>query len=363
MRKAFARGRSGAGGPARSGPLPLPVVLPALLTALPVTMTFAVIIGSVEISFVDTWRILAHRVFPDLVEPAWPRAHEAIVLTARLPRVLLAAVVGAGLALVGVVLQTLVRNPLADPLLLGVSSGATFGAVLVVISGFTAFGLYSLPVSAFLGALASLIAVYLLAQTGGRTTTTRLILSGVVVGQVMLSAANLIIMTSGDPHAAKQVTRWTLGGLGGTGWDMLPLPSVVLLAVLVLLVLQMGSLNVLMLGEETATGMGLPVHRFRAVMFVLASLATGVMVAVSGAIGFVGLMMPHIARLLVGTDHRRVLPVAPLLGAVFLVVADLAARTLASPEEIPVGILTALCGAPFFLWLMRRDAGNRKPLM
>lgn len=346
-----------------SGRLPVAVAVPILLAVLPVAMTFGIIAGSVDISGTDTWRILLHQVFPGMSEPTWPASHETIVIVARLPRVLLAAIVGAGLAMVGMVLQTLVRNPLADPLLLGVSSGATLGAVLVVVSGFTLFGLYSLPLSAFAGALLSLTVVYLLAQTGGRMTGNRLVLSGVVVGQVLSACSSLIIMTSGDPHAAVQVNRWMLGGLGGTTWEMLPLPSVVVLVALAVLAVRTRSLNILMLGEEMATGMGLHVHRYRAGMFVLASLTTGVIVSVSGGIGFVGLMMPHIARLLVGTDHRRALPVAALLGAAFMIMADLAARTLASPEEIPVGIFTALCGAPFFLWLMRRNARDRKSVV
>lgn len=346
----------------RPGLLPLSLVLGLLAGALPVAATFGVIVGSVDVSFADTWRITVHRLLPGLVEPDWPRAHEAIVVTARAPRVLLAAMTGAGLAGVGAVLQTLVRNPLADPLLLGISSGATLGAVLVVIGGLTLFGAYSTPAAAFLGALGTLVAVYLLARTGRRMTVTRLILSGVVVGQVCSAAASLMIMMSGDPHASRAVQRWTLGGLGGTTWEDLPLAAVAVGVGLLVTAAATPALNVLQLGEEMAHGMGLRVHRFRALMFVTTSLATGVLVALSGPIGFVGLMMPHIARLLVGTDHRRAVPVAVLLGASFMIMADLAARTLAAPQEVPVGILTALCGAPFFLWLMRRDARAGKTM-
>ncbi|MBV2365566.1 FecCD family ABC transporter permease [Streptomonospora nanhaiensis] len=344
--------------PTRRGRLPLPVALALLLAALPLAMTLGVGAGSVGISAADTWRILLHQAAPGLVPPDWPPATEAIVVTARLPRVLLAALVGAGLAGVGLVLQTLVRNPLADPLLLGVSSGATFGAVVVVVFGVRLFGGQSLPATAFLGALAALVAVYLLARTGGRISTLRLILSGVVMAEVLSAAAALVIMTSGDPHAAALVQRWTLGGLGGTTWATLPAPAAAVAVSTLVVAAQTPALNVFALGEETATGIGLNVGGFRAAMFVVVSLATGVLVAVSGPVGFVGLMMPHIARMLVGPDHRRALPVAVLLGAPFMVLADLVARTLARPEEIPVGILTALCGAPFFLWLMRR--GTRR---
>ncbi|WP_017595757.1 FecCD family ABC transporter permease [Nocardiopsis potens] len=347
---------------ARRGTVPLPLLLPILVAAVPVAATFGVIAGSVDVSFTDTWRIVAHRAFPGLVRPDWPPAHEAIVTVARAPRVLLAALAGAGLAAVGAALQTLVRNPLADPLLLGISSGATLGAVLVVVTGFSVLGLLTLPLTAFLGALLALAAVYALAQARGRMTATRLILSGVVVGQLCHALASLSIMLSGDPHVAKQVQRWTLGGLAGTTWQTLPVVAAAVLAALLAIAAAAPALNVLQLGEETAVGMGLAVNRFRVLMFTATSLATGVLVSVCGPIGFVGLMMPHIARLLVGSDHRRVLPVAILLGASFMILADLAARTLAAPEEIPVGILTALCGAPFFLWLMRRDArrGGRR---
>ncbi|MDA0566353.1 iron ABC transporter permease [Streptomonospora sp. S1-112] len=339
----------------RRGRVPLPVALALLLAALPLAATLGVGVGSVGVSAADTWRILLHQAAPGLVTPTWPPATEAIVVTARLPRVLLAALVGAGLAGVGLVLQTLVRNPLADPLLLGVSSGATLGAVVVAVFGVRLFGGASLPVTAFVGALAALVAVYVLARTGGRISTLRLILSGVVMAEVLAAAAALAIMTSGDPHAATLVQRWTLGGLGGTTWATLPAPAAAVAVCTLVIAAQTPALNVFALGEETATGVGLGVNGFRAAMFVVTSLATGVLVAVSGPVGFVGLMTPHIARMLVGPDHRRTLPVAVLIGASFMILADLAARTLARPEEIPVGILTALCGAPFFLWLMRRS--------
>ncbi|GAB3211115.1 FecCD family ABC transporter permease [Marinactinospora thermotolerans] len=357
-----ARRAAGSAAPVRrgGGRLSVAVVLPLLVAGLVAAVTAGIAVGSVAVSPADTWGIMLHRVVPGWVEVSWPATHERIVLSSRLPRVLLGVVAGAGLALVGMVLQALVRNPLADPSLLGVSSGATLGAVLVVVSGVGLFGVYSLPLSAFLGALVALVTVYLLARTGGRTGSTRLVLSGVVVGQVFLSASSLLIMTSGDPHASTAVTRWTLGGLGGTTWQTLTLPSAVVVLLLAALAARTRSLNLLLAGEEAATTMGLAVGRFRTEMFLLTALVTGVIVAVSGVIGFVGLMMPHIARLLVGADHRRALPVATLLGAVFLVLADLASRTLASPEELPVGILTALSGAPFFLWLMHRESRGRR---
>lgn len=187
-------------------------------------------------------------------------------------------------------------------------------------------------------------------------TTARLILAGVAVAEVLSALASFLVVTSDDPHKAQAAVRWMLGGLGGTTWAMVGIPSAAVLFGTVLLLAVSRPLNLLYVGEESATTLGLDVHRFRAVVFVLVALMVGAMVAVSGAIGFVGLIMPHIVRLLVGADHRRALPAAALLGASFLVGCDLVARVVVAPEEVPVGILTALVGGPFFLWLMRRKA-------
>ncbi|MFJ3616787.1 FecCD family ABC transporter permease [Streptomyces iakyrus] len=337
--------------------IPYPLVLLLLGALVLVSATFGIAVGSIGVPADQVWGILLHRVHPALADPTWTPVRETIVIDVRLPRVLLAGVVGAGLAVCGMALQALVRNPLADPMLLGVSSGATVGAVLVVVFGLTLFGVFSLPVAAFLGALAALVAVYFLARSGGRMTTVRLVLAGVAMAEVLSALASFLVVTSDDPHKTQSALRWMLGGLGGTTWTVVWIPvGAVLLGTAVLLGV-CRSLNLLLAGEEAAVALGLDVHRFRAAMFTLVALMIGTIVAVSGQIGFVGLIMPHVVRLLVGADHRRALPAAALLGAAFLIAADLAARTVMSPEEIPVGILTALVGGPFFLWLMRRRTG------
>ncbi|MDG9700838.1 iron ABC transporter permease [Streptomyces sp. DH37] len=340
----------------RPGPPPYPVVLALLGALLLVSLTAGVAIGSVRVPPGQVWGIVAHHLGAGWVEADWTRARETIVLDVRAPRVLLGAVTGAGLAVVGTAMQALVRNPLADPYLLGVSSGASLGAVLVIVSGVALFGPLSLPVSAFAGALLTLLLVYVTARAGGRITSVRLVLSGVAVAAVLTAATHLVLLTAERGNQAREVLAWTLGGLGGVRWGTLWLPAAVLVAAVALLLVQARPLNLLLAGEEAATTMGLDVARFRARMFVLLSLVTGVLVAAAGPIGFVGLMLPHTVRLFAGGDHRRVLPAAALAGAVFLVWADIAARTVAAPQEIPVGVLTALCGGPFFLWLMRRDA-------
>ncbi|KUH74091.1 ABC transporter permease [Mycolicibacterium novocastrense] len=329
------------------------LVLAALVALLLVCVTAGVTIGSVALPPGQVWQILLHRLNPMLVDPTWPPVRASIVLDARLPRVVLAAVIGAGLAGCGMVLQAVVRNPLADPMLLGVSSGASVGAVAVLVAG-AGLGLFMLPAAAFLGALVALVAVYFLARTGGRMTTLRLILAGVAVAEVLSAVASLLIVTSDDPHKAQSAVRWMLGGLGGATWSTVWIPAIALAVGIAVLLAVTRPLNLLYSGEEAAAALGLDVHRFRAAMFVVVALMVGAMVAVSGAIGFVGLIMPHIVRMLVGADHRRALPAAALLGASFLIACDIAARTVAAPEELPVGVLTALVGGPYFLWLMRR---------
>ncbi|OEU86064.1 ABC transporter permease [Streptomyces abyssalis] len=332
------------------------VTLAVLGVLLLASLTAGLATGSVHVPPGQVWGIVAHALGAGGPDPAWSQARETIVLDVRAPRVLLGAVTGAGLALVGTAMQALVRNPLAEPYLLGVSSGASLGAVSVFVFGVSVFGPVSLSAAAFAGALLTLLLVYTTARTGGRITSVRLVLSGVAVAAVLSAVTNLLLLTTEQGNEARAVLAWTLGGLGGVQWDSLWLPGAALLLGIVVLLIQARPLNLLLAGEEAATTMGLDVARFRSRMFVLLSLVTGVLVAAAGPIAFVGLMLPHIVRLFVGGDHRRVLPAAALGGAVFLVCTDIAARSLTAPMEIPVGVLTALCGGPFFLWLMRREA-------
>ncbi|OUC94466.1 ABC transporter permease [Streptosporangium minutum] len=317
-------------------------------------VTAAIAAGSVPLPAGQVWGILLHNLHPALAEPTWTPVRETIVMDVRLPRVVLAGAIGAGLSVCGMALQALVRNPLADPMLLGVSSGAGVGAVTVVVFGLSVFGAFSLPIAAFLGALAALVAVYFLARSGGRMTTVRLVLAGVAMAEVLSAVASFLVVTSNDPHKTQAAVRWMLGGLAGTTWTVVWIPAAAVLLGTVALIGVSRPLNLLLAGEEAAASLGLDVHRFRSALFVLVAMMIGTTVAVSGAIGFVGLIMPHVVRLLIGADHRRALPATALLGAAFLIVADLTARTLIAPEEIPVGIITALVGGPFFLWLMRR---------
>ncbi len=326
------------------------VLVAALTLALAAAGAAALTYGSVRIPPAEVFDILTGRA-------EGPSPYRTIVMDVRMPRVLLGAAVGAGLAVIGTALQALVRNPLADPFLLGVSSGASAGAVGVIVLGWGA-GLavtVTIPAASFAGALLALVVVYALArEPGGGFTTGRLVLAGVAVSYILSALTSLILVVSARADHLQEVLYWTLGGLGSARWDTLAVPLTVLALGTAVLLTLARPLDLLLVGEEGATVLGLDTARFRAGVFVLASLLTGVLVAHSGAIGFVGLMVPHAARMLVGAGHRALLPVAALMGAVFLVVADLAARTVAAPQDIPVGVLTALTGGPFFLWQLRR---------
>lgn len=329
-------------------------VITVLVLATVASTLFAVTIGAVQVGPAQVWGIVADRLVPGSVTPAWTPAQAQIVWDFRLPRALLALLVGAGLAVVGTVLQALVRNPLADPFLLGVSSGASLGAVLVFILGSSVLGGLSLSVAAFLGALLALVLVYVLAQRSGRITPARLVLAGVALAYLFQAVYSYVLQQAQSGRAAQQVLFWLMGSLGGARWEMLPIPTVVLLAGVAYLLVQHRPLNALGSGEESAISLGINVTALRVRLFLLTSLLVGVLVATSGAIAFVGLIVPHTARMLVGADHRRVLPVSALLGAVFLQLVDVAARTVAAPQELALSIVAAVFGVPFFLWLLRR---------
>ncbi|RJO69343.1 iron ABC transporter permease [Nocardia panacis] len=296
--------------------------------------------------------VLAHRLtgrIPD--DPGL----DTIVWQLRVPRTLLAALVGAGLALAGATMQTLVRNPLADPFLLGVSSGAGVGAAAVITSGlFAGAGVWALSGGALAGAFLAAALVFAVAMAQGGLTPLRLVLTGTVLGSAFSAFSSYLIFRSAEPSAAQSVLFWLLGSLAGADWTRVGLPLAVVAVCGLILLAAGGWLDALHLGAETAASVGVPVRGLRIGLFGLLAVLVGVLVAVSGGIGFVGLVVPHAARLMVGPRHRRLLPVCVLTGALFLVVADAATRVLVRPTEIPVGVLTGLVGAPAFLILLGR---------
>ena len=301
------------------------LLLIALGALLLVSCVVSLGFGPARVPVDVVWQILLNKLF-GIGDMNWSAGQEHIVWLIRVPRMLLGALVGAGLALIGAVLQAVTRNPLADPHLLGVTSGATLGAVIVVLHVGEIVGLLTLPIAAFIGALLSMVLVLAIASRHGRLDSDRLLLCGVAVSFVMMAVANTLLFL-GDHRASSAVLFWMLGGLGLARWELLAIPSASVLLGLVLLLGMARPLNALMAGEQTAVTLGLNARNVRLRVFLIASLMTGVLVAISGSIGFVGLMIPHIARRLVGAEHRRLLPVSALLGSVFLVWVDVAART------------------------------------
>jgi iron complex transport system permease protein len=321
------------------------------LVLLVVTVLVAVAIGPAGLGVGEVARSIGGHLGLD-VAPV-PRLHDAIVWELRLPRVLTAAAVGAGLALAGAVMQSLTRNPLADPYLLGLSSGASLGAVAVLVVGVSLL----LPVAAFAGALLALVATFSLARTGGTLTPSRAVLAGLAVSQLCAAGTSLVIFWTATGDSYREILSWLLGSLAGATWQSVVIAGTAVLVVGGVVLAQAVRLDAFAFGDTAAAALGIDVDRTRWSLMTLVALLTGAMVAVSGAIGFVGLVLPHAVVSLTGPAHRRLLPVAAIAGAVFLVWADTIARTVFEPRELPVGIVTALVGVPVFAFLLRRRQG------
>ncbi|QQM20503.1 iron chelate uptake ABC transporter family permease subunit [Rhodococcus sp. P-2] len=280
---------------------------------------------------------------------------DGIVWDLRLPRTLLAALCGAGLGLCGAIMQSLLRNPLADPFVLGISSGASTGAVLIVILG-VGSGVIGLSSGAFIGAVISFALVLLLAHAAGGTPD-RVILAGVAATQLFSALTSFIVITSADPEQTRGVMFWLLGSLGGADWLDVALCAAVVAVGLVVCLTHSRALDAFAFGEDAAASLGVNVWRVRVTLLLATALMTAVIVSVAGAIGFVGLVLPHAARALVGSNHRRLLPASALIGSIFLVWVDAVARTAIAPQELPAGVVTALVGVPAFaVILWRRKA-------
>lgn len=327
----------------------------ALAIACAVAVVLSVAVGSVAIPPVRVVEVIVAHLLPWTGDRAAAGLDGQIVWEFRLPRALLGLVVGAALAVAGAVLQAVVRNPLADPFIFGVSSGASVAAVAALTLTAGLFSAVSVPAAAFVGALVTTLAVFLLAQRGGRVTPNRLVLAGVAMSYLLSSITSyLVLRASGPDQGVGQVLSWLSGSLAAAQWSDLGIPALVLVLATVVLVLLAPILNAFLTGDETAASLGVDVGRVRLVLFVITSLLVGVVVAVSGSIGFVGLVVPHAVRMVIGSNHRWVLPASALAGGLLLVVVDIGARLVLAPTEVPVGLLTAVVGAPFFLWLLHR---------
>ncbi|MGC0362482.1 iron complex transport system permease protein [Rhodococcus sp. 27YEA15] len=282
---------------------------------------------------------------------------DGIVWNLRLPRTVLAALCGAGLGLCGAVMQSMLRNPLADPFVLGISSGASTGAVLIVVLGIGS-GAIGLSSGAFLGAVVSFVLVLLLAHLAGGTPD-RVILAGVAATQLFSAITSFVVITSADPEQTRGVLFWLLGSLGGADWFDVMMCAAVVAVGLVTCLTHTRSLDAFAFGEDAASSLGVNVLRVRLTLLLATALMTAAIVSVAGAIGFVGLVLPHAARALVGPGHRRLLPTSALIGAVFLVWVDTVARTAIAPQELPAGVVTALVGVPAFAIILWKRKGRR----
>ncbi len=332
------------------------VVLVCLGLALLAVVIVAVALGAVYVPITTTARIILSRLplLNRLVAVDWTSTQEAIIVSVRLPRVILALLVGMGLALAGTIFQGLFRNPMADPSIIGSSQGAALGATIAFFLGIHV-GLGSLsavPLFAFAGAMLALALVYFIARAGGRVSVSSLLLVGIAISSFLASIVSLLMVISED--RMHNIFFWLMGGLGTGNWDMVLAVVPFILVGSVVSMLFARDLNLLMLGEERASQLGLEAERFKWIMLAVAALVVGAAVSVSGIIGFVGLMTPHIVRLLTGPDHRYLIPGSLIGGGLFLVLADTLARTVIAPNELPVGIVTAFFGAPFFIYLLKR---------
>ncbi|QNG21132.1 iron chelate uptake ABC transporter family permease subunit [Rhodococcus triatomae] len=325
------------------------------LVVLVLSVALAVTLGPADLSVRDVYAVILEHL--GLAEAGVTRLQDAIVWQLRLPRTLLAAVCGAGLALCGAIMQSLLRNPLADPFVLGISSGASTGAVLVVVLGLGG-GILSLSTGAFLGAAVSFTLVMLLAAGAGGGTS-RVILAGVAGTQLFSALTSFIVISSADAEQTRGVLFWLLGSLSGAGWDDVALCASVFAVGLVVCYLHASALDAFTFGNDAAAALGVSVPRVRAVLFTITALITAVLVSAAGAIGFVGLVLPHAARFLVGPSHHRLLPATVLAGAIFMVWVDAIARTVFEPQEIPVGVVTALIGVPAFAVILFRMRSSR----
>lgn len=332
-------------------------LLPILTMLLIAVVLLAVGIGAVQIAPDQVVAILLRQIGIDAGTPFEAR-QESVLMVIRLPRVVAGVLIGAALAVSGAMIQGLFRNPLADPGLIGISSGSALAAAVTIVLGSTVLsgaqavlGDWMLPIAAFGGGIATTLLIYRLASGGGRTSVTTLLLAGIAVNALTGALIGLLTITATDDQL-RDLTFWSLGSLGRASWTLIGITLPFMMIALLPLPFLGRALNAFLLGEDEAAHIGVDVERVKIAVVVLVALGVGAGVAMAGSIGFIGLVVPHLLRLVAGPDHRYLLPGSALLGAALLVGADLLARTIAIPAEVPIGIVTALVGAPFFFWLL-----------
>jgi iron complex transport system permease protein len=336
-------------------------VILILALALFFFIGFFATIGTANVSIIDTFKIIGSKVpiinrYIDISNIK--DSYKTIILSIRLPRVLLGVLVGASLSTAGVAFQGMFKNPMADPYVIGISSGAALGAAISIVLNLklNLFGISTISIFAFIGALIAVFIVYNIAKVKNKVPVTTLLLSGVAVGQ-FLTAIMSFIMVIYDKDMTK-IIYWTLGSLSGKGWDSFVRICIPTILSIIIMNIFARDLNIMLIGEESAYSLGVDVEKIKIYVLLLGTFITSMVVSVSGIIGFVGLIIPHIVRIIVGPDHKILLPSSALIGGIFMIFADTIGRTLISPVEIPVGIITALFGGPFFIYLLRKKKKN-----
>ncbi|SFC38702.1 iron complex transport system permease protein [Alkalibacterium subtropicum] len=329
-----------------------------LLTFLIIlSVGIGVTVGQVSIPLSESFQILANKLSGGLIgdlDTLSSNAYTNIIWQIRFPRVLLAMLTGMGLAMAGAVMQTTVQNPLADPYILGISSGASLGATFAIMIGFGGTSILAqmgLSFWAFLGAITAAFLVLLLSNVGGQVNSIKLVLSGMVLNALFTAFSNFIIYIANDAEGIRSVTFWMMGSLAGASWSILPLIATVVIAGFLFFVTQERILNIMLLGDEAAITLGVNLAFYRKLYLVVASILTGIIVANSGMIGFVGLIIPHIVRGIVGSNHRYFLTLSIFSGSLFMVWSDILSRIILPTVELPIGILTSLIGAPLFIYI------------
>ncbi|MCE9676669.1 FecCD family ABC transporter permease [Paraclostridium bifermentans] len=329
----------------------------ALTIILAGTIVGAIAVGSTYIEPGEVYKVLLNRLTNGtLFSGVGEVMTQNIIWEIRFPRVILGAICGAGLAICGVLMQCVTKNPIAEPYILGISSGASCGAVFVIVlGGVSSVGINSITSGAFVGSLLSGVLVFAIGTQMGKTTsTTRLVLTGMAISTIFSALTNLLIYSAKNSNQAKNALFWTVGSLGGAKWDVLLIPFVVLLIVMIVAFIMSKSLDILLLGDDSAIILGINVKLIKSVILILATLLTSTLVAITGAIGFIGLVVPHICRTIAGSDHKKLIVLSALIGSIFLIASDVLARGLFPPVEIPIGIITSLIGGPFFLYLISK---------
>ena len=326
----------------------------SLIIILIISMILGIAVGSTYIEFNTVYKSIINKVLGNnLFQVNWDVLVENIIFDVRMPRVFLAAITGAGLAISGILMQCVTKNSIADPYILGISSGASSGAVFAIVLGGTVLGVTT---GAFLGSILCAILVFIIGTQYGRSSSiTRLVLSGLAMSTIFTAITNLIIYSAENSNQARSAMFWIMGSLGGARWNNLLLPSLVLLISLIITILLSNSLDLLLFGDTSAIVLGMNIKFIKSVILLLATFLTSVLVSITGAIGFIGLVVPHICRSIAGTTHKKILPLSALIGAIFLVISDIVSRVIFSPRELPIGIITSVIGGPFFIWLIAKN--------